>query len=100
MATSPMRPKSAFCHFGALTIGSKNAGAAISALEPAGDFEGHQARRFLEFLLGDHDVDLFESPGAAEIGHEVGDGGRGVGGSEDLEHPVAVLEPGDPQLTG
>src|SRR5438128_7815476 len=100
MATRPIRPKTVFCHLGALTTGSKNAAGAISALESAGDLEGHQAWRFLELLLGDHDVDVLELSGAPEVRHEVRHGRGGEGRPGDLEGAILVLESRDPHIAG
>src|SRR5256886_8803835 len=43
MVASPRTPSTIFWGLGALTIGSKIGGSTMSALEAAGDLEGHQA---------------------------------------------------------
>src|SRR5689334_3605211 len=100
MAASPSRPNALFCHFWALTIGSRNAGSAMSALVPAGDLEGHEARRLLEILLGLENVDVLEASGPPEVVHELRHRRGGEGGALDLEGAVAVLESRDPDVRG
>src|SRR5207245_5330821 len=73
MVASPRTPSTIFWGLGALTIGSKIGGSTMSALEAAGDLEGHQACGLAEIAAGDHDVYLFELAGALEVLHEVRD---------------------------
>src|SRR5213594_2048570 len=99
MMTSPTTPSTIFWGLGALTIGSKIAGSGMSALEAAGDLEGHQARGLAEIAPGDDDVDLLELAGAPEVLHEVGDRGGRERRATHLEPEVlARLEPRDPQV--
>src|SRR5438128_7932029 len=99
MMTSPTTPSTIFWGLGALTIGSKIAGSGMSALEAAGDLEGHQARGLAEIAPGDDDVDLLELAGAPEGLHEVGDRRGRERRAAHLEPEVlASLEPRDPQV--
>src|SRR5213594_1626244 len=99
MMTSPTTPSTIFWGLGALTIGSKIAGSGMSALEAAGDLEGHQARGLAEIAPGDDDVDLLELAGAPEVLHEVGDRRGRERRAAHLEPEVlASLEPRDPQV--
>src|SRR5881296_1947667 len=99
MMPSPTTPSTIFWGLGALTIGSKIAGSGMSALEAAGDLEGHQARGLAEIAPGDDDVDLLELAGAPEVLHEVGDRRGRERRAAHLEPEVlASLEPRDPQV--
>src|SRR5438105_1970268 len=61
-----MMPTTSFCDRGALTMGSKIGGSAMSALVPAGDFEGHQ-RGWPAQVPASHDqVDVPEQPAKVE----------------------------------
>src|SRR3989454_6354770 len=92
-------PSTIFWGLGALTIGSKIAGSGMSALEAAGDLEGHQARGLAEIAPRDDDVDLLELAGAPEVLHEVGDRRGRERRAAHLEPEVlARLEPRDPQV--
>src|SRR6266446_4073633 len=96
MMPRPTTPSTIFWGLGALTIGSKIAGSGMSALEAAGDLEGHQARGLAEIAPRDDDVDLLELAGAPEVLHEVGDRrGRDARG---LQAQGERLEPRDPQV--
>src|SRR6058998_1741565 len=99
MMPRPTTPSTIFWGLGALTIGSKIAGSGMSALEAAGDLEGHQARGLAEIAPGDDDVDLLELAGAPEVLHEVGDRRGRERRAAHLEPEVlARLEPRDPQV--
>src|SRR5206468_9455630 len=98
MMISPATPATSFCGRGALTIGSKNGGSAISALVPAGDFERHQRCRPGQVPAGDHQIDLLELAGRTEVRHEVRDRGGRERRARDLELQTLLLEPGDPEI--
>src|SRR5438034_11421019 len=99
MMPRPTTPSTIFWGLGALTIGSKIAGSGMSALEAAGDLEGHLARGFAEIAPGDDDVELLELAGAPEGLHEVADrGGRGRRAAHLETEVLARLEPRDPQF--
>src|SRR6266446_5687673 len=95
---SPTTPATSFCGRGALTIGSKIGGSGISALEPAGDFERHQRSGPGQIPAGDHEVDVLELAGGAEVRHEVGHRGRRERRAGDLDLEALLLEPGDPEI--
>src|SRR5215470_11164204 len=98
MTIAPRAPATSFCGLGALTMGSKIGGSAMSALEPASDFECHQRRWPGQIPAGHHEVDVLELPRCAQIRHEVRDRSGRKRGAGDLELSAAVLESGDPQI--
>src|SRR5437867_8797863 len=98
MMSSPMTPATIFRGFGALTIGSKNGGSAMSALEAAGDLERHQRGRPGQILAGNHEVDFLELPGSAELGHEIRDRRGGECRPGDFDLPATLFESGDPEI--
>src|SRR2546426_12303282 len=99
MVASPRTPSTIFWGLGALTIGSKIGGSTMSALEAAGDLEGHQACGLAEIAAGDHDVYFFELARALEGLHEVRDrrGREGRAGHLPPEVLVRLQQP-DPQV--
>src|SRR5262249_15061351 len=98
MTIAPMTPTTSFCDRGALTIGSKIGGRAMSALVPAGDLEGHQRRRPSEVPASHDQVDIFEFSRRPQIRHEVGDRRGGERGSGDLDLAAPLLECGHPEI--
>src|SRR5262245_27076777 len=98
MTIAPRAPTTSFCALGAFTMGSKIGGSAMSALEPAGDFECHQRGWPGQIPAGHHEVDVLELPRCAQIRHEVRDRGGRERGADDLELPAAVLESSDPEI--
>src|SRR5207247_2035347 len=99
MMASPTTPSAIFWGLGALTIGSKIGGSGISALEAAGDLEGHQAGRLAEVTPGNHDIDVLELSRAPKILHEVRHRRRRERGPAHLQPEILTrLEPGDPQV--
>src|SRR5712691_208611 len=99
MVASPRTPSAIFWGLGALTIGSKIAGSCMSALEAAGNLEGHQTRGLAEIAARNHDVDVLELAGAPEILHEVRNRCGREGRPAHLQPGVlARLEPRDPEV--
>src|SRR6266850_1308451 len=98
MTIAPMTPTTSFCDRGALTIGSKIGGSAISALEPAGDFERHQWRRTAQVPAGHDEVDVLELPRRPQIGHEIGDRRGGERGPGDFDLAAPFFESGHPEI--
>src|SRR5437867_11875365 len=99
MVASPRTPSTIFWGLGALTIGSKIGGSTMSALEAAGDLEGHQARGLAEIAAGDHDVYFFELAGALEVLHELRDRRGREGRAVHLQPEVLMpLEPREPPV--
>src|SRR5438128_90381 len=96
--TSPKMPRANFCQRGALTIGSKNAGRAISALEPARDLEGHEARCLGDLLACHDDVHFLEPSGCPEVLHEVRHRGRGERRAPEEEDSAFFLDARDPEV--
>src|SRR2546425_596946 len=60
MVASPRTPSTIFWGLGALTIGSKIAGSTMSALEAAGDLEGHRGLGLQLVDLTDRHLELLE----------------------------------------
>src|SRR5947199_4008911 len=96
--TSPKMPRANFCQRGALTIGSKNAGRAISGLEPARDLEGHEARCLGDLLACHDDVHFLEPSGCPEVLHEVRHRGRGERRAPEEEDSAFFLDARDPEV--
>src|SRR5262249_4681065 len=98
MTMAPMTPTTSFCDRGALMIGSKIGGRAMSALVPAGDLEGHQGRRPSQVPASHDQVDVLEFSRRSQIRHEVGDRRRRERGSGDLDLSAALLECSHPEV--
>src|ERR1041384_4858303 len=78
----------------------RGAGRAMSDLELARDFEGHEAWGLGNVLTGHHDVDVLELSAALEVRHEVGHDGRRVRSATELEQELLLFEAGDPKVPG
>src|SRR5262245_55524555 len=91
-------PRTIFGSLGPLMKFSRNGGSVMSAVEPARDFERHEARRFRVVLTRDDDVDFLESSGSPQIGHEVRNGDRREGRARNPEERVLLLESSDPEV--
>src|SRR2546428_9859621 len=93
-----MMPTTSFCDRGALTMGSKIGGSAMSALVPAGDFEGHQRGWPAQVPARHDEVDFLELAGGARVRLEVGDRRRREGRAGHLDLSAALFESGHPEI--
>src|SRR2546430_13053402 len=100
MATTPTRPRTTLGSLGPSMKFWIGGGRAMSDLELARDFERHEARRFVDGLARDDDVDVLELAAGLEVGHEVGDRGGRERGAVELQLGVPLLEAGDPEVGG
>src|SRR5262245_3443320 len=98
MTIAPMIPTTSFCDLGALTMGSKLGGSAISALVPAGDLEGHQRGWPAEVPAGHDEVDVLELARSTEVRHEIRNRRRRERRTGHLDLSASLLECGHPEI--
>src|SRR4029453_18585158 len=73
-------------------------GSAMSALVPAGDFEGPQRGWPAQVAAGYDEVDFLELAGGAQVRHEVRDRRRRERRAGDLDLAASLLECGHPEI--
>src|SRR5438105_14170542 len=93
-----MMPTTSFCDRGALTMGSKIGGSAMSALVPAGDFEGHQRGWPAQVPACHDEIDVLVLAGGAKVRHEIGNRRRRECRADNLDLSASLLESGHPAI--